>query len=132
MSAIVMDTHVLIWDQLDPGKITTRARRRIQRAEEEGQIIVSEISLWEIASLMRKKRLVLDAPYMDFIRDLLLSRPYVLHGINPNVADLANRIELSTKDPADHIIAATAIYVKAPLVTADLHLRQSPLVETYW
>lgn len=132
MSTIVIDTHVLIWDQLDPGKISAKARRQIQKADEEGSIIISEISLWEIASLMRKGRLVMEVSYLDFIKDLLLSRSYALQGIQPEIADLTNRIQLATKDPADHIIAATAIYVKAPLITADLHLRQSKDVLTYW
>src|SRR5690606_19197218 len=132
MEGIVVDTHVLIWDQLDPGRLSARARTRIRKADEAGQIIVCEISLWEIASLMRKKRLVLDLPCPDFIKDVLRSRSYILQGITPQIADLANRIQLATGDPADHLIAATAVALRMPLITADTRIRQCTEVDTCW
>jgi len=130
--SIVVDTHILIWDQLDPGKLTPKARRAIRQADEAGKIIICEISLWEIASLMYRKRLVLDAAYLDFIRDLLLSRPFVLHGMNPEIADMANWVELGSKDPADRIIASTAYCLSLPLVTADTRIIQSEAITTIW
>jgi PIN domain nuclease of toxin-antitoxin system len=129
---VVIDTHILVWDQLDPGKLSAKARRAILRADEEGKIIVCEISLWEIASLMHRKRLVLNSSYLDFVRDLLLSRSFILHGINPEIADMTTWLEISSKDPADRIIASTSYYLNLPLITADTQLLQSKTVETIW
>src|SRR5678816_225847 len=129
---VVVDTHILLWDQLDPGKLSAKARRAILRADEEGKIIVCEISLWEIASLMHRKRLVLNTSYLDFVRDLLLSRPFILQGINPEIADITTWLELSSRDPADRIIASTSYYLSLPLITADTQLLQSNAVETIW
>jgi PIN domain nuclease of toxin-antitoxin system len=129
---VVVDTHILVWDQLDPGKLSAKARRAILRADEEGKIIVCEISLWEIASLMHRKRLVLNSSYLDFVRDLLLSRSFILHGINPEIADMTTWLEISSKDPADRIIASTSYYLNLPLITADTQLLQSKTVETIW
>lgn len=129
---IVLDTHILLWDQLDPARLSTKARRAILRAEDEGKIVVCEISLWEIASLMHRKRLVLNTSYLDFVRDLLLSRPFILHGINPEIADMTTWLEVGSKDPADRIIASTSYYLNLPLITADNQLLQSKAVETIW
>jgi PIN domain nuclease of toxin-antitoxin system len=129
---VVVDTHILLWDQLDPGKLSAKARRAILRADEEGKIIVCEISLWEIASLMHRKRLVLNSSYLDFVRDLLLSRSFILQGINPEIADMTTWLEVSSKDPADRIIASTSCYLNLPLITADTQLLQSKAVETIW
>ncbi len=130
--AVVVDTHIMLWDQLDPGRLSTKARRAIIRAEEEGKIVICEISLWEIASLMHRKRLVLNTPYLDFVRDLLLARPFILHGINPEIADMTTWLDLRSKDPADRIIASTSYYLNLPLITADTRLLQSNAVETIW
>ncbi len=42
---IVLDTHVIVWDALQPEKISKKARRMIDRANEAGEIIVADISL---------------------------------------------------------------------------------------
>jgi len=36
------------------------------------------------------------------------------------------------KDPADRLIAATAMVEGAPLVTADEQIRQAKVVQTIW
>lgn len=57
---IVLDTHALVWwvngnDQLSP-----RARKAIEKElAEDGQILVSAITAWEIAMLVAKGRLAL-------------------------------------------------------------------------
>ena len=71
MSSIVIDTHILIWDQLDPKIVSAKARKVIDLAEKNHKIILCEISLWEISILMKKRRLVIDMAYLDFIDDVV-------------------------------------------------------------
>jgi PIN domain nuclease of toxin-antitoxin system len=54
---LVLDTHVLVW--LDEGnpRLGTNALQTINRALASGQLGVASISFWEIAMLVRKKRL---------------------------------------------------------------------------
>ena len=67
---ITLDTHVIIWDALNPKLMSRKAQTEIRKANETDGIIFCEISLWEIAMLMKKKRLIIDISYQEFI-DLL-------------------------------------------------------------
>ena len=130
---IVVDTHIMIWDALEPEKMTPAAKRAMTRADRNGGILICEISLWEIAMLMKKKRLVIDADYQTFINLILQSRNYVLQNITPAIADASVNIDLGkNKDPADHIIAATAAVRGISLVTADQQIQNSSALKTIW
>ena len=130
---IVIDTHVVIWDALKPDMLSSKARKAISEANEMDGIILCDISLWEIAMLMRRKRLVIDVGYLEFTRLLMEANKYMLWQITPEIAEFSTRIFSETnKDPADRIIAATAVVEGVKLVTADKKLRESPEVQTLW
>ena len=132
MSTLIVDTHIMIWDQLDPGKLSQKAKKAIELADKHHQIIVCEISLWEIAILIKKKRLVIDMTYLDFMDQILHSRNYLLQGINPEIANLASEVAIDTKDPADKLIVATSIFLGHPLVSIDRFMRESSGIKTIW
>ena len=130
---IVVDTHVIIWDALDPEKLSTAAKRALTRADRDDGIVICEISLWEIAMLMKKKRLDVDAEYPTFIDLVLQSRNYFLQNLTPAIADASVNIDLGkNKDPADHIVAATAKVKGLSLITADQQIQNSDAVKTIW
>lgn len=52
---IVLDTHIIVWDALNPVKLSEKAKEAIYRANEEDGIIFCDISLWEIAMLKKKE-----------------------------------------------------------------------------
>ena len=57
---IVLDTHVLLWWVNDSGLLSTDAKRAINKTlSNEGEIIVSTISAWEVSMLINKERLIL-------------------------------------------------------------------------
>lgn len=130
---ITVDTHVIIWDALKPGKLSGHAKEAIAQANKEDGIIFCEISLWEIAMLVQKKRITIDTPYQEFIKLVLSSNKYQLQRITPKIAELSTQLpEDINKDPADRIIVATSIVCKGSLVTADSNLIQSHGVLTIW
>jgi PIN domain nuclease of toxin-antitoxin system len=130
---IVVDTHIIVWDALEPEKMTPTAKRVMTRADRNGGILICEISLWEIAMLMKKKRLVIDADYQTFINLVLQSRNYVMQNLTPMIADASVNIDLGkNKDPADHIIAATAAVRGVSLVTANQQIQNSSALKTIW
>lgn len=130
---ITLDTHIVIWDALEPEKISPRARKMIDQANAMGEIIIADISLWEIAMLMHKKRLVVETTYAELIRLIRAANHYVFEGITPEIADLSVSLKSEINlDPADRLICATAIVKGAPLVTADSNLRASKMVKTIW
>ena len=115
---ITLDTHIIIWNALQPEKISSKARKMIDQANEMGKIFIADISLWEIAMLMHKQRLVLDTAYAEFINLIRAANHYVFESITPEVAD--------------QLICATSIVRGAPLVTADSNLRAAKIVKTIW
>ena len=126
-------TDAIIGDALRSEKLSKKAERAISVANERDGIIFCEISLWEIAMLIKKGRLSVDVGYQEFIGLVSESNKYVFRGFTPEIAELsADLLSRGKKDPADAIIAATSIVQKAELVTADKVLRQSKSIATIW
>ncbi|MBM4351893.1 MAG: type II toxin-antitoxin system VapC family toxin, partial [Deltaproteobacteria bacterium] len=126
---IVADTHVIIWDALRPDVLSRKAKSAILRANSEDGIIFCEISLWEIAMLMKRGRIHVAVGFLEFVNLVRESNRYIFQGISPEIAELSSHLSLGrNKDPADKIIAATSIIQNARLITADEDLRRSTRV----
>lgn len=130
---ILVDTCTFIWDALQPGKLSLKAKKAVATAFLRRDLCLSEISLWEVAMLIKKRRIDVLQPYRTFIETALVARNYQLIGINPEIADLAvNLSDQVTFDPADRIIIATAQSLKIHLVTADKNIRKFADVKVIW
>jgi PIN domain nuclease of toxin-antitoxin system len=130
---IVADTHVIIWDALEPERLSPKAQKAISEANKLDGIIFCEISLWEIAMLMKKRRISVDVNYREFINLVSNSNNYIFKGISPQIAELSTDLFSTTnKDPADRIISETAVIENANLVTSDKILRRSKKIRTIW
>ena len=64
---IVLDTCAVIWDALDADRLTQKAQKAIQAAEANNELMISDISIWEIAMLVSRKKLELEATVSSFI-----------------------------------------------------------------
>lgn len=118
---IVLDTHVLLW--LDSGSeaLGRGARSAIRSAWQNGQVSVSAITFWECAMLQQRARIHL-AEQFDAWRLDLLARGLTELPVDGGTAILAAKLDMPQRDPADRIIAATAITHNATLFTADAEL----------
>jgi PIN domain nuclease of toxin-antitoxin system len=130
---IVLDTHVWLWWISSPEKLAADAARAIHDAAEKNGIVISSISAWEVALLVEKGRLVLSIDVQDWVRKTE-SLPFV------RFVPVDNAIALRSvampgafhADPADRIIAATALVMGLPLVTKDEKIRAYPHLRTIW
>ncbi len=130
---ITIDTHIIIWYALQPEMLTQKARKALDNANQTDGILVSEISLWEIAMLLKKKRVEIPVPYIEFINLVKASNKYIFHNITPEIAELSTQLPTEINlDPADRIIAALSIVTNTKLVTADDNLRKSTKIKTIW
>ncbi|HHJ38098.1 MAG: hypothetical protein AXA67_02525 [Methylothermaceae bacteria B42] len=92
-----------------------------------------DISLWEIAMLVKRKRIEIEETPANLIRLILSARNYTLVHITPEITELSVNLDSAiNSDPADRIIAATSILNQAPIVTTDRNLLDSQLIETIW
>jgi len=127
---VVIDTHVLVQDALEPRRISTRARRALEG--DHGPLAASDISLWEMAMLIAKGRVRVAADAAQFIDDVIQARAIRVLPITPAIAVLAQSDAFAHGDPADRIIAATAIVHGAALVTADKALQKTRRLTAIW
>ena len=128
---MVLDTCAVIWDALDTARLSSQATKAIRGSSDE--LIICDISFWEISMLIKRKRLEVENTASGFITLLLQSRNYHIQEITPEIAELSVNLgpEINN-DPADRLIAATSILRNAPVITADQNLIEATLLETIW
>jgi len=130
---ILLDTCAIIWDALDKKQLTNNALKGIDKADEFNALIISDMSIWEIAMLIKKGRLKIETAASNFINLYLQTRNISVVQISPEIAELAvNFGDEINKDPADRIISATSVIHNAQLITADKNLLESELIDTLW
>ena len=130
---IVLDTHAWVWFISNPELLSERAKRYLDAAVEEKAIMISSISVWEVALLIAKKRLILTLELNDWIAKSEMLPFFKFIPVDNSVAIKAvNLLQPLHRDPADRIIIATAISLGAPIVTKDEKILNYPHVQTIW
>jgi PIN domain nuclease of toxin-antitoxin system len=130
---ILLDTHALVWWVSDAAKLSGPARRAIQASIREDGLAVSAISLFEISTLVRRKRLQLGVRLEDWLGDLGRLPELRIEPLGSEIARLAGSLDESFPgDPADRIIAATAVLLRVRLVSADARLRRASQLQVVW
>jgi PIN domain nuclease of toxin-antitoxin system len=90
------------------------------------ELWLSPISAWEVLMLSRKGRLKLDDAPDAWISRAWQSLPFREAPITLAVAREAARLQLPSRDPADHFLVATARVFELTLATADQQLLKTP------
>jgi PIN domain nuclease of toxin-antitoxin system len=127
---IVLDTHVWIWWAGQSSRLSKRARKACESADE---MLVSAITLWEVAMLVAKERLGFDREVELWIRQALALPAIRLEPLTPSIAVRSTRLPGAFHgDPADRIIVATALEHGATVVTRDAKLRGYQHLKTVW
>ena len=130
---IVLDTHALLWWVSGSKQLSARARRAIRVATAKAPAAVSAISVLEIATAARRGRLELATPLETWLGDLRLLPELRFEPVSVEIARRAGTFDTPMPgDPADRIIAATAMVLRARLVTADEELRRVAGLRAVW
>lgn len=131
---MVIDSHALLWWLEGDERLSESARRVLDNeAAAPGSLVVSAVTFWElrlkeIRGLLTPKKPVNTWPTLiRKLPHLRISEVALNHWLCVAEMDWQNR------DPADRIIAATAIGLGVPVVTVDekFHRLDSP-VQVIW
>ena len=114
---VLLDTHVVLWALMEPHRISRRARRVVEDAD--NTLLVSSASAWEIATKHRLGRLPeaegLVHGYGAHLRALGAKELAVTwaHGI------VAGALRQSHRDLFDRMLAAQSMVEGVTLITRD-------------
>ena len=119
--ALLLDTHVWVWYVENEAKrFSRRIEPLVERAVQRGDVVVSAISVWEIAQLEAVHRLELSVDVRAWVARALGFPGVRLKGLSPSIAIESTRLPGQLhRDPADRILIATARLLGAALVTCD-------------
>lgn len=127
----LLDTHVLLYWLGDSSRLSKAQRQLLETATEEAPLLLSDISLWEIATLCSLGRISLTLPLRDWLEQAvaypLVERVSISPAIAAEVAALPDSFH---RDPSDRIIVASARIMGATLLTSDRRIIDAELVPT--
>ena len=125
----LLDTHAVIWAAEGDARLGSSAADLL-RTLKAGEAVLSDITLLEIAMLVKKGRIILSVPVEEYLR--AIQRNYPLLTITSEIASMAVDLDLPQGDSFDRIIVASALHHKLPLLTRDKNISASGLVRTVW
>ncbi|MFN5514960.1 MAG: type II toxin-antitoxin system VapC family toxin [Cyanobacteriota bacterium] len=130
---ILLDTHVWLWLLHNPSYLSPTAQVLITKAEAENKIVVSTISVWEIALKCGLNKLELPLPINEWLELAQRQPGIVIEPLSP--LDAVGSTQLPGdfhKDPADRIIVAMARRYDITLITCDNKILNYPHVKARW
>jgi PIN domain nuclease of toxin-antitoxin system len=114
---ILVDTHGLVWWVADAARLSARAGRAIGSALRQGPLGASAISLLEIATAIRRRRRVLDAPAEQWLADMRTLPELDFEPVSAGIAEIAGSFDEA---------------FPGELITADAHLLRAPRLQALW
>ena len=129
----LLDTHAWVWWVTDDRRLSRPARRLIERDLARDALLLSMISIWEVAKKVENHQLVLDRPIENWL-DTATLRPglHLVEITRPILVESCRLPQPFHGDPADQMIVATARDRDATLVTKDRQVSAYPHVRSVW
>jgi PIN domain nuclease of toxin-antitoxin system len=112
---ILLDTHVWLWLLHNPTQLSNPAQAAINSEEPQNGLLVSTISVWEIAVKSSTGKLTLPLPISEWYALAQTHSGIVIEHLNPLDAITSTQLPGTFhKDPADRILVAIAQRYKIP------------------
>ena len=113
----LLDANVLIFTDLDPGKLTAAAEREILNPANELHLSIA--SLWEMQLKIARGKLSLSRPLPDVVAEQCRVNGIRLLAVEPaHIYRLAG-LPFHHSDPFDRILIAQALHEGMAIITSD-------------
>ena len=130
----LLDTHIFLWwttDGPSSKKFSRSQARVLKKISPENPFYISNISLWEVATLANLGRIELPRPYPKTLETMAAPPLIQRLELSPTVAAEVAALPASFhRDPADRIIVATARIWNATLITNDARIIDAKVLDT--
>ena len=124
---ILLDTHYFLWMMEGHEKVSKNPSllKEISKRIAMREILVSEISLWEIAMLQSKGRIQISEPLESWLEKSINAPGIRAINLSPKIiAESLNLPGDFHSDPSDRLIVASARVYGATLVTQDQQIKK--------
>ena len=121
---LLLDTHIWLNYQGFTRALQRPVEKAIDEAAERSAVFVSVISIWEIAMLVRARRIELSVSIDRWVEMALAMPGITLLPFSAAIAiESVNLPEPMHKDPADRILVASARVERMTMVTSDAKIQ---------
>lgn len=121
MSAgLLLDTHTWFWYLVKSTRLSAQARGAIDA--QRGRVWLSPLSVWELGLLAERGRVGIDGDFRSWVEQANRLFPVNEAPLTGAIALATLEAQLPHRDPADRMLAATAMAYGLTLVTADQRL----------
>ena len=129
----LLDTHVWVWWNMQPKKLSRKARALIEDTDRYDEMLLSAISPWEFCKLLEKKRIAISCDPEEWLSQGLEMPKLRLVPLTPTLAYRSTVLPQPFHgDPADQIVVATAREENATIISKDDLIRDYQHVRTLW
>lgn len=125
---ILLDTHTLLWFLYGNEKLTYEAKELIEN--ENNEIAVSVVSLWEITIKIAISKLKIDSSLYDFL-NLISSNGFTILDISNSDLLKLKSLPFIHRDPFDRLLIAQTINREMTILTKDEHIKQYDVSNTF-
>lgn len=113
-----------LWSALQPSRISRRVAKEL--SDQENELWLSPISVWELTFLHRKGRAKTPQDIPAWVASSMGELRLTEAPLTIEIASAVSTLDFPHGDPADHFLAATAKVFNLTLVTADAELTRLP------
>jgi len=120
MEKILLDTHIFVWMITEQEQLSEKVHSLIEQYISGRRILISAITVWEIAMLVQKNRLQFSLPIKEWVEKAITTPGVTVIPLSVNIL-LESCLLPGTfhSDPADRMIVATARIENAAILTRD-------------
>ena len=126
---VLVDTHTFIWALLQDHRLSAKVKQILRSDEHE--LVLSLVSLWEIAIKIKTGKLNTIGSSVAYIHDEMEAYGMELLPIRYNHVLQLETLPVHHSDPFDRLLIAQAIAESLPILTHDEKFKPYP-VRVIW